>query len=395
MSDFSCEVYRSFEELAPVAGEWDEFVERAGGDIFGTYDWLRTWWEFYGEGRQLEVALVRRGGRLAGILPFFRETKWLGVLPLRVVRLVGCDHSVTSANVVIEEGFETEVAEAWAAKRQEDWDAIVLSPLPGYAKRTQETAKAFEAALTPAAVRYQANYGPHTVFELAGTFEEFLEKLPKNEKANYRRDLRLLKERHEVRTLLRTGPEEAAEAFERFVPLHQGVWEGKGRLGHFGDWPNGLEYHRKLVERMSGKGRAAIVELTADGKVVACEYCFRLGKFLVDFLTARDESEEYKRHGTGRISLLEFVRYAIGEGWTRIDSLRGRYEYKVRLGGTMLSLKRITVVRRTARARLAMAAFSAAAWVLHTAYYKIWFARAARRLGVARPLWKVWIRSRF
>ena len=54
-----CRVHEGFEEIEHVAQTWDDCVERNGGDIYSTFDWCRTWWEFYGRGRRLLVYLVR------------------------------------------------------------------------------------------------------------------------------------------------------------------------------------------------------------------------------------------------------------------------------------------------------------------------------------------------
>ena len=54
-------VYDSFESLASMAGQWDNFVESVGGEIFLSYDWCRVWWKYYSKNRELKVLVFRSG----------------------------------------------------------------------------------------------------------------------------------------------------------------------------------------------------------------------------------------------------------------------------------------------------------------------------------------------
>jgi CelD/BcsL family acetyltransferase involved in cellulose biosynthesis len=392
--DVTSEMRRSFAELAGIADEWDALVVRAGGEIYTSFDWCKTWWEFYGAGRTLEVALVRAGGRLVAVMPFFRETHWLGMLPLRVVRVVGCDHTVTTVGIAVEGGFERTAALEWAKLSGGKWDAVIVGPLSGASERAEELARAFGEAAPGAKVENIGDLGPQTVFDLPGSFDAYLAGLSKTEKANYQKELRRLEREYRVETTVTTGEAEAAAAFERFMPLHQNMWEGKGKLGHFGDWPEGFEFHRKLIERLSAKGRAFFVELVAGGKVITSHYCFRLAGKAACFLSGREESEAHQRWSLGRIGLLDVIRYFIWEKCTLMDALRGYYEYKLRYGGRLVKIRSVRIRKSGLRAGAAWALYGLAAWVLHTAYYRVWFMRVAPRLGISGRLWKTWIRSR-
>lgn len=48
--------------------EWDELVDRVGAMPFARPGWFAAWWRAFGQGTP-QVLRVRRGGRLAGVLP--------------------------------------------------------------------------------------------------------------------------------------------------------------------------------------------------------------------------------------------------------------------------------------------------------------------------------------
>jgi CelD/BcsL family acetyltransferase involved in cellulose biosynthesis len=51
-----------------LAPEWDDLADRAGSGPFSRPGWFEAWWDAFGRGR-LEVVTVRRGTRLAAVLP--------------------------------------------------------------------------------------------------------------------------------------------------------------------------------------------------------------------------------------------------------------------------------------------------------------------------------------
>ena len=127
--------FDSFDDAAPLCGAWDALVERVGGDLFATFDWCAIWWKHFGHGRRLELFTAWCGDDLVAVLPMFRETIRWGPIGLRVVRVVGCDHGVTTCNLAIEPQW----AEATARLLVEalefggPWDLLHIGELPGYA----------------------------------------------------------------------------------------------------------------------------------------------------------------------------------------------------------------------------------------------------------------------
>src|SRR5215218_6273500 len=58
--------------FAPLAAEWEELVDRTGAGPFSRPGWFEAFWEAFGHGR-LEIAVLRRHGELAAVLPLVRR----------------------------------------------------------------------------------------------------------------------------------------------------------------------------------------------------------------------------------------------------------------------------------------------------------------------------------
>lgn len=62
--------FRSLDELANVRVTWKSLWEQTpDANYFQTYDWLRSFWRFYGEGLKLKVLLVSMAAKPIGLLP--------------------------------------------------------------------------------------------------------------------------------------------------------------------------------------------------------------------------------------------------------------------------------------------------------------------------------------
>lgn len=60
------------ERLERVAPEWDALADRVDASPLLRPGWLAAWWSAFGRG-SLEILTVRRGGRLAGVLPVYQR----------------------------------------------------------------------------------------------------------------------------------------------------------------------------------------------------------------------------------------------------------------------------------------------------------------------------------
>ena len=127
-------VYGSFQEVEGARAEWDGLVERVQGDVFSTYDWCSTWWRHYGHERSLQLHMLRVANTLVAILPLFSETHCLGPSTLRLVRVVGCDHSLTTCGLIIHPNWLIEAIDVVLKDLESHsrGDLLQIGPLPGY-----------------------------------------------------------------------------------------------------------------------------------------------------------------------------------------------------------------------------------------------------------------------
>jgi len=391
----STEIYTSFDELASVRNEWDEFIERSGSDIYFTFDWLETWWKYYGRNRVLRCFLIRKAGQPVAALPFLIERLGLGPFSVRLAKFVGADFAITVFSPAIEPDHHTKVLRAvWEDLfTKQDCDAMSFSPLSG-ASPLVDAVRDFCAHDPDYGLARDDSVSPHTIFRLPENFDCYLMALKSQPRSNYRRDIKRLSANYQLAHRVVAGPQ-AVGKFDEFADMHNAQWATAGRLGHFGDWPKSNAFNRELVEKLAAKGQARFYELVCDGKTVSMEYCFVLGDRCYWRLPARNPAEELNKLGLGRVGLVKMVEALIDHGVRIIEAGPGHYGYKVKHLGEELLLRRLVITGLSVNSRVRVKSFLHMADLLNFIYYRIWFLKVAPRICKSQsPLWRSWIQTR-
>jgi hypothetical protein len=400
MGDITCSIYSSFEEIASLREEWDSFVESVSGDIFLTYDWCRIWWEHYGEGRELCVFVFRNDDNIAGIVPMFFETIWVCLIPVRIGKIVGCDFTLAQFSLPFRpEYLDSCVKSFLETLKSMRWHILNIGPLAGLSANTGALKDALCRFSNDAEKITMRDGVVQTYYKLQPTWEKHLASLSKGQRREIVRKYAALEKivpNSAVNMKVILADEKDINYFYKaFVDLHQAHWRGLGKLGHFGDWPDAFGFHCDMAKAQLQRGRLRLTSIQINSDILGYEYAYKFGANYFAFLNARTEEERYNEIGIGPILFSEQVKLAISEKVDCIDAMRGKYEYKLRLGGELFTTKKISVIRKGLINAFRVKMFFAVAALLNIIYYKIWFNRIAPKLSFKRrPLWKLWIRTR-
>ncbi len=392
-------VFKSFEELAPMQPEWDDFVEAAGAEIFLTFDWSRVWWKYYGKGRDLSIFIFRRVGNLVGILPLFFETLRLGPVYVRTGKVVGSDFTLSQFSLpVVPLHIRTVMQRFCELVSEYEWDVIHIAPIAGLYRHFADLKTALEEVFRRDCVVLNGRNTVQTYFQLGENWEGQLASLNRNERGNIRKNYNAIRKAcstssNSLRSCL-AEESNFPEFFDDFVAMHQSHWNRLGKAGHFRDWPHAQEFHRELAEIQLKLGRLRLLKVNMGSNCLGYQYHYKFGDKYFHFLDARSESNLLKGVSLGRITFCEQIKRALQEKIRYVDSMQGRYEHKLRLGGKLFSRKSIYIIARKLSTRIRFFVFRALARLLNLCYYRIWFCRTAPKLPVRPPsLRRIWIRT--
>jgi hypothetical protein len=390
------DVYDDFGKIGAMQSQWDDFVESAGSEIFSTYDWCRIWWKYYGNGRILRIFVFSCGGKLVGLLPTFIEK----ICVVKVVGIVGTQYAFVEFSPPILTQYMRRVVEQWLDRLYLEFkpDIICLGPISGVYDKTEQLACDCISWNKYGYVTEKRNAGVQTVFKLGADINEYLAGLAGKERHEVNRSYRnLLKIANDNNAPLVNEFVSAAHInskFDDFIQMHNHHWQQIGQAGHFNDWPDSVEFHREMVEAQMKLGRLRMLKICMGSLCIGYEYAYKLANTYVHFLNSRTSSHELERISIGKVNFCELVKKAIEDNVNLINSLRGKYEYKMRMGGISVPIHVIFVVRRGLLINLRIRIFKWLSWLLNICYYKIWFSRIAPKLPWRpRTLLNLWIRT--
>jgi CelD/BcsL family acetyltransferase involved in cellulose biosynthesis len=383
-------------DLGPLREDWQALAERVRADVYMRPDWLEVWWPHFGAGRRLACLVARAGGVLVGVLPFALERIWLGPWPLRIARLAGTDPHCVVFQLPLEPPWAAEVLLAATRHLTGALRCSVVSFTPVSDLATHlAPLQSLSAAGTRLAVLDEPD-GRHVVFDLPGAFEDYLDRLTKKRRGQFRRDLRGLEDQFGM-TSDHLIPD--AAAFADFVTFHSRQWQAAGRGGHFVDWPGSAAFYGDLATNTASHDLLRLYRLNGTAGPIATQFALIAGQTAHWRLPARSLDPAAERLSAGKAGLLLMIEQLIGAGITRIEAGRGEYGYKLDYGGQSVPVHRLIVRSDTGKAALKIKMLLGWADLLNFVYYRLWFLKLAPRVQAGtgrkpRPLWRSWIRMR-
>lgn len=334
-------------------GDWDQVVAAsAAPSVFLTRDWVRAWWDAFGDGLDpcLLRVTAREGGPTLGIVPLYRSRLRVGAHRLGLLGdlLVGSEYLGPAVSL----GSEAEVAAATASRLAAGDVRWQLAELGGL-REGDPAAAELERALRAGGARFDSEQHPCSAIELPDDFEDYLGGLSSKFRQGYRQRMNKLLRSCEVRFARTETEEELPAHLEVLFRLHQARWLEAGRPGAFAD-PRMRSFYLDVSRRLLRSGSLRFWQLEVDGEIRACQFGFVYGGRLHSLQEAYDS--EFSKPGVGGLGVVlrgHAIRAAIEEGLREYDFLGAAEEHKLRWGASVSSVRKIRIARPGAAGRLA------------------------------------------
>ncbi len=341
----------SEQEFAALAPAWAELLENSTADpLFMSWPWLFSWWDVWSESFGLDLLLLGiydSGNRLVGLAPLYRhDFRTMGGFRIHRVHFIGNAWRVGPSvrteyvGLIAREGYESEVAALTSGYlRDLNWDEVVVSD------SRSPAAGDFGDALTKHddAIRLVRNESKGICIDTRGRFDAWLQDLGPNTrlKAFNRRSVfegELEGEVHRIHEDTR----EYAPFFEQLNSFHHERW-GKPC---FDD--RAVDFHMKLLSRLSGNQRPELTALVVDGRTVSVLYDICSGRGVYNLQAGFDE-HLHKKLSPGTLHLGYAVEQAFSDpDIDRYDLLAGYGKntfYKAKFRGNEVDFTTLEFVR--------------------------------------------------
>jgi CelD/BcsL family acetyltransferase involved in cellulose biosynthesis len=325
-----------------LAGEWEPLAARTRYP-FMRHPWLSAWWQSFGRSGRLLVCTARRDGRLVGALPLWRRR--------------GVASSLANAHTPV---FVPLAADRAALQLMVDatlaagFPSLVVGPLPADDGAVPLLLEASRAAGRNTWLA-QAHASP--VVEVAGSADEYRDRLPRDLRRELARLRRKLEREHEADfvTLAAAAPDTPTQ-LEQGLELERDGWKGRRRTAILSS-PDTASFYRDVSGRLASDGTLRLSTLVVDGRPVA----FDLG-ILSDgalWLPKGAYDERYGRYAPGLLLLLDEIDRAHELSLDRVELLGDAERYKLKFASRTRSH---VVVHSHALATIPLARSSYARW---------------------------------
>lgn len=320
------------QDFEAIKNEWDELLKASNSDnIFLTWEWLYTWWKYFGKGKKLLIVLAEENDKIIGIAPLYLLTKvrYFGIRPLSHIEFIGSTNSSSEyLDFILMRGREQEILSLILKKlvdcKTAKWDTLNLVSI----KKASENLELFRR-FSRENNHIHRDYGeficPFIV--LPGSLDEFFMTLNPNSRQKFRKYRRNFEKDYVVSLIHTENKDDLDRDFRIFVDLHQKRWTEKDGKGAFTETrENYKEFHNEIASRFFDKGWLYLVSLKAGDKIVAAQYDFIYGEKIYCFQVGFDP--EWAKSRVATVLQIMVIEDGIKRGLIEFDFLRGTEDYK-------------------------------------------------------------------
>lgn len=280
------------DDLAAIQDEWDELAERLRVRPWLRPGWFEAWTSAFGAGT-IQVAAVRRLGRLSGVAPVVSKA--------RSLRSPTNWHTPEFGLVAEDAASRAEIADALFRRRPRRISLDFLDPA---ASGLDECRRA--AATTDYRVLVRTlQRSPYVTIQ--GSFETYLGGLAKQHMNDIRRCRRQLEALGTVTFSVEGSGEQLGELFREGLGVEASGW--KGRQGTaIRSSPTTLRFYTRIAEWAAQRDWLRLAFLRLNGEAIAFELMLRVDDVLYDVKQGYDE--RYRRYAPGQLLNERVIEHA-------------------------------------------------------------------------------------
>lgn len=361
----------SFEEMMQARQSWNEL---AGDHPFLNWEWMVSWWETFGQQGQLQIFVaIDQSGRWLGLAPMFLEKTSWGSSQIRL--LSSGQACADYSGLIARDEFRDQFIQLLVRSLADDnaqlennarFDLIDLEGL----QADCESIELLSSELQAAGFLQHSDSMEHCwVAELKPTWEEFNQDLSKAFRRKTKKAVQKLSDENTLVKVCDTA-EHFEEMWSQFVDLHQRRRAMLGQPGCFAE-SEFEQFLKKAIWRMLERKAAAIISVYIDNNPFAAGLILTNKTHAYMYQSGIDVDRI--KMEPGHVLNTAMIQYAIEQGKSYFDFLRGDEPYKERWNASPVKLSRLRFVPNKLSAQVRHKIWAAARGIKHWATSTGWF----------------------
>jgi CelD/BcsL family acetyltransferase involved in cellulose biosynthesis len=307
------------EAFDAMAAEWDDLHRAtAAATPFQRHGWLRAWWDHFGAGRPLAVAVARQGDRLAAALPLLRAHHKIGVLSLRSLESASNDHSFRFGPLCRDDAPDALDA-IWAHLRsiESTWDLLLLREIAVPEGEEGRERFAVMAARDGHPFGVWRSYAS-PYLRLEGTWETFLADLPGKFRYNLRNRAKKLEGEGTVAFQVVRDGDVSEALLDACFDVERRSWKGEEGSAIACD-PTLRSFYRTVARDAAARGALRLNLLRVGERIAAFDLSFQEGARYYCLKISYDP--DFARFGAGQLLNARILEWCYGARVTEYEFL--------------------------------------------------------------------------
>jgi CelD/BcsL family acetyltransferase involved in cellulose biosynthesis len=335
----------SFLAMEPA---WNRLVEEAGIDHpFLSHEWVRTWWECFGAGRELRILLVREGGQVIAIAPFMRSHGRIYGFRVRQMEFTANVYT-DRFDVVVARRHADSYRAIWnyLVNGKAGWDVLLLRQLPAGSPTLKELTRLAEEDGFLTGI-WRSSDSPY--IEFSGEWDAYFNRLSSNHRHKVRRVFNRLGQIGPVRLETVASGEPLDAALRDGFRLEGAGWKSQEGTS-IRCRPELERFLTRLAAAASRSGMLQLLFLTVGDTRIAFAYALRYKNKL--FVLKAGYDPRYARYSPYNVLCYLVFRDASERGLAEYEFLGDDEEWKLRWTWKIKSHNWMYVFHPSLRTRL-------------------------------------------
>jgi CelD/BcsL family acetyltransferase involved in cellulose biosynthesis len=341
-TELTTKIHRGEAAFSELEQDWNALLGTCSTDfIFMTWEWQKTWWEWFGGDSELSLVTVHEDSEQLALAPFYSTATGPDQRKLRLVG--GVEISDYLDLLVADDSRQQAAYEAlWNLLIGQDgpqWDILDLHNVP---------ASSPSLGILPVLARGEGGFEVASMVEevspaifLPSTWDEYLSSLSRKQRHEIRRKVRKVNREAMVRWYYTEDATTLHEDVDDFIRLHQLSAEPKRAF-----MDNRMQgFFHAIAETALEKGWLRLAFLVVNEVKAATMLCFEYGNSFQVYNSGYDPDMRPDL-STGIVLLSYCINDSIERGMEVFDFLRGDEEYKYRFGAESRDIFNLRISRR-------------------------------------------------
>jgi CelD/BcsL family acetyltransferase involved in cellulose biosynthesis len=316
---------------ADLRTEWDALLKRSITQVpFLLWDYLHAWWQTKGGGEwpadssQLAIITAHEGDKLVGIAPLFVSEK---TGQPRALRFIGQVEVSDYLDLIVAPEYLERFTSALLAFLYKE---PTLKSLPLLLDNILEGSPSL-AALQASATEQNWNYldeilQPSPYIPTAPDWEQYLAGLDKKQRHEIRRKMRNATTQHDPSWYIMQHGEKCQQEMDDFLYMMRNEPHKDTFLN-----PLMVDFMQAVAEAACSNKILQLAFLVMDGEKAGAYLSFINDKKLLVYNSAWNP--KFSQFSPGWVLLSHLIQWAIENGFSEVDMMRGNEKYKYKFGG--------------------------------------------------------------